>query len=160
MESWIDLLEFLARQRTERYRAFIVHGPPMSGKTKLARALAEVADVYYLDLQARFAGDSTLASSIDRFGVPDLKELLLNLEVPQPVVAVDNLDFLLNTWSAGRKEEFAMLVEKLLESPAITDKTFVFFLQTDRDVVGRPISNTRGESRILKVGEIKAVRGS
>jgi len=132
----------------------------MSGKTKLARALANVADVHYLDLQAHFASDKALASSIDRFGVQDLKKLLLGLEVPQSVVAVDNLDFLLNTWSAGRKEEFTMLVEKLLESPAITDKTFVFFLQTDRHVIGRRISNTRRESRILKIGEIKALRGS
>ena len=130
----------------------------MSGKTKLARALAKFADVHYLDLQAMFASDETLAGCTDRFGVQDLKQLLLGLDVPQSVVAVDNLDFLLNTWSSGRKQELAMLVDKILESPAITDKTFVFFLQTDRHVVGKPISNTYRESRILEIEQIKALR--
>ena len=83
----------------------------MSGKTKLARALAKLPDVHYLDLQAKFASDETLAARIDRFGVQDLRHLLVGLDVPQSVVAVDNLDLLLNTWSPARKEELAMLVE-------------------------------------------------
>jgi len=37
-------------------------------------------------------------------------------------------------------------------------KTFVFFLQTDRHVVGEPITNTSGESRILEIEQIKATR--
>ncbi len=157
MAKRTDLLEFLAHQRTERYRAFIIHGPPMSGKTKLATALVKVTDAHYLDLQARFANDETLAGRIDRFGVEDLKQLLLGLDVRTLVVAVDNMDFLVNAWSSPRKEQFAMLVEKILESPAITDKTFVFFLQTDRHVVQRPITNTRHESRILEIAQIKAL---
>ena len=157
MTNRMDLSQFLARQRTERYRAFIIHGPPISGKTKLARALAQAADAHYLDLQAKFASDDTLAARIDRFGVEDLKQLLLGLDVRTLVVEVDNMDFLVNTWSSPRKEQFAMLVEKILESPAITDKTFVFFLQTDRHVVERPITNTRHESRILEIAQIKAL---
>jgi len=130
----------------------------MSGKTTLARALAKVADAHCLDLQARFASDETLAGRIDRFAVQDFKQLLLGLDVPQSIVAVDNMDFLLNTWSTARKEEFSMLVEKVLESPAITDKTFLFLLQTDRHVIRRPISNTYGESRILEIEHIRALR--
>ena len=73
----LSLPDYIATQATERYRAFIVHGPAMSGKTRLARRMHEVLGAHVLDLQARFVADPDLCAHMDRYRPRDLEHLLL-----------------------------------------------------------------------------------
>lgn len=145
----LKLTDYIATQATERYRAFIIHGPAMSGKTRLAWRMRDVLGVYVLDLQAHFVAHPDLCARIDRYRPRDLEQMLLTLEVPESVVVVDNPDFLLNTWTPRHKREFVAMVDRRLHSPTVTDKTFAFLIQTDPLIIRHEICNTRGQARIV-----------
>jgi len=153
----LNLSEYVKGQITERYRAFIIHGPAMSGKTRLARRMRDVLGAYVLDLQAHFVADSDLCARIDRYRPRDFERLLLALQVPESLVVVDNLDFLINTWTSRHKREFVAMVDHRLHSPTVTDKTFVFLIQTDPVIVRHELSNTRGQPRILPIDTLHAL---
>jgi len=70
---------------------------------------------------------------------------------------VDNLDFLLNTWTKRRLEEFVAMIDLRLKSPGVTDKTFVFIVQTNPTVVRYDLRNTRGQPRILPLDAFHAL---
>lgn len=145
----IDLREYLAIQGQERCRAFIIHAPAMEHKTALARRMRDVLGAYLFDLQAHFLEHPELAERIDRFRPDDLEELLLKLDVPQHVVVVDNMDFLLNTWTNRRLGEFVGMVDLRLKSPDTTQKTFVFMVQTNPVLLRHELKNSRDDPRIL-----------
>jgi len=153
----LKLPDYVATQATESYRAFIIHGPAMSGKTRLARRMRDVLGAHVLDLQAHFVGDPDLCARIDRYRPRDLERMLLTLDVPASLVVVDNLDFLLNTWTPRHKREFAAMVDHRLRSPGVTDKTFVFLIQTDPVIVRHEMTNTRGQPRILPIDAFYAL---
>jgi hypothetical protein len=154
---YLRLPDYIATQATERYRAFIIHGPAMSGKTRLAGRLGDELDAYVLDLQTYFVDRPDLGARIDRFRPRDLERLLLSLDVPQSLVAVDNPDFLINTWTPRHKREFVAMVDRRLHSPTVTDKTFVFLIQTDAQIVRHELTNTRGQPRMLPIDAFYAL---
>lgn len=143
-----DLRRYLATQAHETYRACIIHAPAMGGKTRLAERMRDVLGAYLFDLQAHFVGDRQLATRIDRYRPKDLETLLLGLSVAESVVVVDNIDFLLNTWTPAQRQEFIGMVEHRLKSPGVTDKVFVFMVQSEPALVGHELRNTRGQPRI------------
>ena len=153
----LKLPDYIAIQATESYRAFIIHGPAMSGKTRLARRMRDVLSAYVLDLQAHFVADPDLCARIDRYRPRDLERMLLALDVAESLVVVDNVDFLLNTWSPKHRREFVAMVDKRLRSPGDTDKTFVFLIQTDPLIVRHELTNTRGQPRVLPIDAFYAL---
>ena len=153
----LKLPDYVAIQSTESYRAFIIHGPAMSGKTRLARRMRDVLSAYVLDLQAHFVADPDLCARIDRYRPRDLERMLLALDVAESLVVVDNVDFLLNTWSPKHRREFVAMVDKRLRSPGDTDKTFVFLIQTDPLIVRHELTNTRGQPRVLPIDAFYAL---
>jgi hypothetical protein len=144
-----DLRQYLATQGRETFRACVIHAPAMSHKTELARRIRDALGAYLLDLQTYFLEHPDLANRIDRFRPDDLEKLLLELEVPGPIVVVDNMDFLLNTWTRRHLEEFVAMVDLRLKSPGVTDKTFVFMIQSNPAILKHQVTNTRGQPRIL-----------
>ncbi len=156
-----DLRQYLTTQGQETFRACIIHAPAMSHKTELARRIRDVLGAYLLDLQVYFVEHPELAERIDRFRPRDLEKLLLKLDVPKRtgtgIVVVDNLDFLLNTWTKRRLEEFVAMIDLRLKSPGVTDKTFVFIVQTNPTVVRYDLRNTRGQPRILPLDAFHAL---
>jgi hypothetical protein len=145
----IDLREYLATQGQERYRAFIIHAPAMKHKTALARRMRDALGTYLLDLQAFFLEHPQFAARIDRFRPDDLETLLLGLDVSEQTVVVDNLDFLLNTWTVNRLHQFVGMADFRLKSPDTTHKTFVFMVQTRPFLLRHELKNSRGQPRIL-----------
>lgn len=153
----LKLPDYIATQATESYRAFIIHGPAMSGKTRLARRMADALDAYVLDLQAHFVAHPDLCARIDRYRPRDLERLLLALDGPESLVVVDNVDFLINTWSPRHKREFVAMIDRRLRSPRDTDKTIVFLIQTDPVIVRHELINTQGQPRILPIDAFYAL---
>ena len=153
----LHLPDYIATQTTERYRAFIIHGPAMSGKTHLAQRMQELLGAYVFDLQAHFASDPELGAKLDRFRPRDLEQLLLALNVPESLVVVDNPDFFLNTWTPKNRQEFVAMVDHRLHSPTVTDRTFVFLIQTDSVIVQHKLTNTRRQPRILSIDTFYAL---
>ena len=147
--SLLSLADYVATQATESYRSCIIHGPAMSGKTRLERRMRDVLGAYILDLQAHFVANPDLCARIDRYRPKDLERLLLVLDAPESLVVVDNPDFLLNTWTPGHKREFVAMIDHRLRSPRDTEKTFAFLIQSDPVIARHELTNTRGQPRIL-----------
>ncbi len=153
----IDLRQYLNLQAQETCRAFIIHAPAMAGKTELARRMEKNLGVYRFDLQEYFIANNGLAAQIDRFRPRDLETLLLGLRVPQSVIVVDNLDFILIVWTPQMKREFMDMVSLRLKSPDITTKTFVFLVQDDPSIINYHFTLTQRQPRILPLQAIKAI---
>jgi predicted AAA+ superfamily ATPase len=152
----IDLVELIDFQTKEQYRAIIILGPANSGKTRFAKLLAQRIKALYLDLLDIFANDENLSKSIDTFDVSSLKKYLLNLPTSEAVVIVDNIDFLVNTWSDREKGEFLNLVDKLRSNE--TKKVFCFFMQEEDIFNSKRIINSRNESRIMHLNQIAHIK--
>ncbi len=149
--------DYLNRQNNEDRRAFVIHYPARSGKTDFARRICEShQDAYLLDLQSYFLEHPELPP-IQRCGVSALKGILLSLERRERVLVVDNPDFLLNTWSDEEKRGFVTWLRIQLRSPADTEKTLVFVIQSDDVIATADIRNSYGEPRVLALNEFYAL---
>jgi hypothetical protein len=129
----------------------------MGGKTRLARRMVAVLDAHIFDLQTHFTADADLRARIDRYRPRDLEHLLLALNTPASLVAVDNIDFLLNTWTPRHKKEFVGMVERRLRAPGVTEKIFAFFIQTGPLIARHTLTNTKGQFRILPLDAFYAL---
>ena len=145
------------QQSSEDKRAFIVHYPAKSGKTAFAkRAAAQRAGIYYLDLQEAFLKQPNLPK-ITQCGFEFLKEYLLRLQLKEEFVLIDNPDFLFNTWKAEDKQALLHWMKAQLRSPGVTDKTFIFFIQSDEILAIAQFNNSCGQPRILPLNEFEAI---
>lgn len=153
----MNFRDYLNHQKTEDCRAFIIHYPAGSGKTQFALQLQKThSDICYLNLLEYFLENPDLPP-VSSFGFKALSGLLLGLEVHQSVVLVDNLDFLLNTWKAGEKQELLAWIRSGLRSPAVTNKTFVLIIQDDDVLSDADFRNTYKEPRVLALNQFEAV---
>ncbi len=156
----LSLPDLVQSQRSERYRALIIHGDAIKGKTRTARALAEkVPDATYIDLMRIFQERPELAAKVDRFGPEDLKSLLIAEPVHGQVVIVDHADPLVNAWSPSQRKAFARWVDDGLDAFAESPRVFVFFVQTDDDIVDYPMRHpTRlGRMRVFRLDKFYAL---
>jgi predicted AAA+ superfamily ATPase len=152
----IDLIQLINFQTKEQYRALMILGPANCGKTRFAKLLAEKIRARYIDLLETFVDDENLSKSIDTFDVFSLKKYLLKLAAEEPVIIVDNIDFLVNTWSDREKGEFLNLIDKLRSNE--TKKTFCFFVQGEDIFDSKRIINSRNESRIIHLNQIAYIK--
>jgi len=153
----VNLHDYLNRQNNEDRRAFVIHYPAKSGKTDFARRVCEIQqDAHLLDLQSYFLEHPELPP-IERCDLSELKGILLSLERPERVLVVDNPDFLLNTWSDEEKHDFVTWLRIQLRSPADTEKTLIFVIQSDDVIAAADIRNSHGEQRVLALNQFDAL---
>ena len=153
----LDIRSFLNVQSKERYRAFVIHGPPLIGKTSIARQLAEiVTGGVYLDFLAYVAEHSELAQRIDTLNVASVQKIVMNCasEKGAKLLLVDELDFLIHTWEPDLTP-FKHMVSSL--SVTQTPTTVGFFVQTHPALESWFLPNTARHNRILHVERIQAL---
>ena len=154
----MNLHDYLNRQNNEDRRAFVIHYPAKKGKTSFARRICETRqDACLLDLQRYFLEHLELPP-IEQCSASMLKNLLLSLDRPERVLVIDNADFLLNTWSNAEKLALVHWLRTQLRSPANTEKTLLFVIQSD-DVISAvaDMRNSYGEPRVLALNEFDAL---
>jgi hypothetical protein len=156
----IDMQHFLAVQRRERYRAFILHGPPLAGKTLFARRLSELFEggAYWSVLQHVLAHPA-LAQCVDVLDARALHALVLTqaTDLGVQLLLVDEVDFLVHVWDDDMLA-FLQMVEKL--SSTRLSATIGFVLQTQPALLTWTMTNTYGQSRILPLEAIQALETS
>ena len=153
--AYLNIRQFLATQRQERFKSFLIHNPPLTGKTAFARQFAAMENGIYVDVLARVAESQDLSTKIDELDVRFLKSLALDgASSGAKLVVLDEFDFLVPVWSddlTGLHE----LVRKLaaVETPAVV----VFVLRTRSVIEGWEIQNTLRQSRILSLSSIQSL---
>jgi hypothetical protein len=153
----INFFGYLDTQRSEDKRSFIIHFPAITGKTTFAKKAASLLpDIHYLDLQKLFVSTKDFPL-LKECGVDFLKNFLINLGSPEDVVLIDNPDFLLNTWSTSQKKSFIQWIKLQLRSPSITNKTFIFMIQSDDVLTNANFNNSHGQPRVLALNEFEAL---
>ena len=156
----LKLPELVEVQRSERYRAVVIHEEAFKGKTRTALALARaVPDATYVDLQQVFAGRPDLAAQIDRFGLQELEQFLVGYPAEGQVLIVDHADFLLNTWTPAQKRALARWVDDGLDGFTDSQRVLIFFIQTDPAIVNYPLQrpNRLGRTRVFRLGDFDAL---
>ena len=156
----LKLPELVEVQRSERYRAVVIYEEAMRGKTRTAQALAKaVPDATYVDLQQVLAERPDLAAQIDRFGLQELEQLLLDHPAQGQVLIVDHADFILNTWTRAQKRAFAQWVDDSLDGFTDSQRVLVFFIQADPAIINYPMRrpNRLGRTRIFRLGDFDAL---
>lgn len=151
----LDILSYIERQKREGYRAFFIVGPANFGKSDFAREMAEKADGHYLDLLDLFLKDQSLSDSIDTFRPTDLERLLIDFADEVELMIVDNIDFLINTWTYRLREEFRDRFLKLRSG--VTRTTFCFIAQLDEVFEEVDAKNTLGQPRVIEITRIKKI---
>ncbi len=153
----LDIRRFLQVQFKERYKAFVIHGPPLIGKTHLARQLAEiVTGGVYLDFLAYVAEHPELAQRIDTLDVASVQKIVVNYasEKGAKLLLVDELDFLIHTWEPDLIS-FKHMIRSL--SVTQTPTTIGFLAQTHPALETWSLLNTERQNRILHVETIQAL---
>jgi hypothetical protein len=152
---YIDLRALIDRQRGERYRSLLILAEDAGERSRQARRLAKGIGAHYLNVLDTFEERPELCARIDRIGIDELEDLLLNLEVPQELVVVDAIDVLLNTWHREQRESFTwILLDQRLDTLERDAKLFVFFALEDVYLRQHDLLNTEGERRILRLCEV------
>lgn len=154
---YIDLLAVIAAQRQERYRALLILANRARERSRQARQLAKrVDDAAYLNLLDTFEASPDLCERIDRFDLDELEHFLLGLDVPQEIVVVDAIDFLLNTWPSARRKDFVwLLLGKRLDTYERGAKTFVFFALEDVYLRQHALETSKGQPRLFQLTEVR-----
>ncbi len=147
----IDIPVFLQSMRGERQPTIVVNGPPLCGKSKFARTLAENKGWAYLDVMSLLSEQSETAQRIDQLDISDLKQLILSQTGNSEVILVDELDFLFPLW--GDLQPFKEMVRTLFNSarPVV----YAFFLQTRHDWDDWHLITAGHQSRIFSFEKIK-----
>lgn len=154
----VDIRRFIEAQNRERYKAFVVHGAPLTGKSTFARKLAtKVEGGVYWDVLAHVAADPQLSSTVDLLDAPSLRDMTVAHanETGAKLLLVDEIDFLVYIWG-GDLTELKYAVEKL--STAQSPTVIGIILQTHPDLEAWSLTNRNtSQSRILRLEEIGAI---
>jgi hypothetical protein len=75
--------------------------------------------------------------------------------VPQEVVVVDAMDFLLNTWDEEKRRSFVwVLLDQRLDTYERGAKLFVFFALEDLYLRDHDLTTSDGKRRLFELSEV------
>ena len=149
--------DFLDFQMTQDRRAFVVHFPALSGKTRyFSTVAASRKDAVLLDLQ-RWLLKRAITENAKVIDPEDLFKMLLDLDYQNSIIIVDNVDVVFNSWKKHMKDDFFTSLRVWLRSPSVTSNTFVFVLQDDASLAKVTLANSRNESRVLPLDAFDAI---
>lgn len=147
----MDLQAYLRQLGREKFRSIIIHAP--SEQSKVFRQFANRIPTYtsgtYLDILEFFSSDSKLCSTVDRFNPENLKVLLQEQSANQPVLVVDQMDFLIDSWRKRERQAFYRMISKQWNSflPSM-GATLIFCLQSSTELISQKITDSHGKTRI------------
>ena len=150
----LDLLAFLRSLRGERNPSAVVHGLPLSGKTRYAKLLARTSGVVYVDVLKTAADALAQGARAEELDVPWLRATVSERasDPGSEITLVDDADFLFPMWN-GDLAPFREMIRGLAVPPYVA---FAFFVQSRDELQTWRFFTAAGRSRVLSFDELKA----
>ena len=149
----MKIKEFIAEQLHERYKHFVIYGPPLQGKTKLAKHIVDIFGGIYIDLLKEFQKDVGKKNGIDIFGPSKLITFLNQYNHGnKKLMVIDQVDFLINTWDENQFRELMVFID-LNQS-----EVGCMFIMHNYRILERdnPIKeNDKGHNRLINIHTIQ-----
>ena len=143
--------DLIHRLRLDRRRCFVVTGHPGEGKTRLAEQMAARYNGQRLDLLSIFAGDPSLAATVNTFTPRRCKEFLQAYGRGE-LVLLDELEFLWHRWDDAEKQAFLNIL-RLWSKPAF----FGVFLPPDGIIERFVMVDQDNRTRIFSLHDLQAI---
>jgi len=156
----VNLKKFIKGLSGERYKTFIIHSGPVTGKSRYARQFAKDTGGKYLDLLKKFREDEKLKSRIDIFGIIEFEKLLIKEARGTNLLILDNPEFLLNTWNEDGYDLLFHLLRKKWDSfkPSY-QATLGVFLASNRKILDLKLITSKGDTRVFHLNRLESLEG-
>ena len=142
--------ELLSVQMKERYKALIICGAGMTGKTKLVKNYAEKYNAKYIDVLEYVNLSASLSDKIETLKPVTILEWVKEYEAEDCVI-LDQLDFVFAIWSDTLKREFIRRLDMKSNGTCIVAVLHNYKL-FEQD--GLMKTNGKGQSRIINIVEL------
>lgn len=156
-----NIINYLEEFQTQRYRAMIIHTEPEKGPalSELCQKTCKILKGKYIDLLELFIQEKELNEKIDVFSTNRLRDLLISLSKGQPLIAIDRMDFLLDTWTKNERQDFYRMIDNQWDSFKESMKARVIFcLQTSQEIESLVIKDSEDQSKIFKLTDFNEIK--
>ena len=145
----MNIEEYVEQQINERYKAFIVCGSGLTGKTQLAKKIADIREGVYLDVLQMISDNEVLKQKINGISPEEIMKLI-DVKGHDFIVA-DQLDIVFSLWSEGKQREFIRRIDMKSNGSCLMIVLHNYKL-LEQD--GLMKNNSHGNKRILNIAEL------
>lgn len=144
----MNINEYVSCQLNERYKAFIICGSGLTGKTQLVKKVAEDRNGLYLDILQMISSDEQLKSKINGIS-PEQLMRMIDVKGHNLIIA-DQLDIIFSLWTESKQREFIRRLDKKSHGSCIIVVLHNYKLLEQSGLME---NNSKGDKRILNIAE-------
>ena len=145
----MNINEYVSCQLHERYKAFIICGSGLTGKTQLVKKVAEERNGLYLDILHMISSDEQLKSRINAISPEQLMKMI-DVKGYDMIIA-DQLDIVFSLWSEAKQREFIRRLDKKSHGSCIIVVLHNYKLLEQSGLME---NNSRGDKRSINIAEL------
>ncbi len=145
----MNINEYVSCQLYERYKAFIICGSGLTGKTQLVKKVAEDRNGLYLDILQMIRSDERLKSKINGIS-PEQLMRMIDVKGHDLIIA-DQLDIIFSLWTESKQREFIRRLDKKSHGSCIIVVLHNYKLLEQSGLME---NNSKGDKRILNIAEL------
>ena len=145
----MNINEYVSCQLHERYKAFIICGSGLTGKTQLVKKVAEERNGLYLDVLHVISSDEQLKSRINAISPEQLMKMI-DVKGYDLIIA-DQLDIVFSLWTEAKQREFIRRLDKKSHGSCIIVVLHNYKLLEQSGLME---NNSRGDKRIINIAEL------
>lgn len=145
----MNINEYISFQLNERYKAFIICGSGLTGKTQLVKKVAEERNGLYLDILQTINRDEQLKVKMNAIS-PEQLMRMIDVKGNDLIIA-DQLDIVFSIWSEAKQREFIRRLDKKSHGSCIIVVMHNYKLLEQNGLME---NNSRGDKRILNIAEL------
>ena len=143
------IVQKIEEMKRERYKTMFVVGNPLSGKTTLAKGIAKSLDAEYVD-HLQDVLTKIKSPVIGAYSPINFREYLKKKgnSSPKEVLMIDEVKWLIATWSQKQRKELPRLLSFLA-----TKSVIILVVTKPCEWINNVLSTSQGESRILDIDQ-------
>lgn len=156
----ISVFDTLAHLEQERYRAIVIHAVPEKSPSLSAfcQKFTKQTNGKYLDLLELFIQSPALSENVDSFSPEKLRSLLIQQSQGQPLLVVDRIDFLMDSWRKSERQDFYRFLNNQWDSFKDGMKAkLIVGLQTSQEIEALKILDSQGQNRVFHLSDFNDI---